>query len=307
MSRRPSLRALRLDAVQTRMQRLLVAATRHDIAAEGLVLPADGMVPNGDAPAIHYLEWPGPVHAPEILMLHGGGLHAHTFDLVGNLLRPYARCIAMDLRGHGDSEWAERGQYSAQAIADDVDAVVDALNLERVVVVGHSLGGIGAMAWAARNRPAAAGLAVLDVAPAVNRTGTGSVHALITANPTFADMDEVDDFLAQRSPSRVAGGDTTAANLRWNDHGRLTFKYDTAQFTEIEVPLGDDLRALASRIRCPTTVLRGERSPILGIDGAIELASLIPGATWAQVPDAGHTIQSSNPAGLAAEILRLLR
>jgi pimeloyl-ACP methyl ester carboxylesterase len=87
----------------------------------------------------------------------------------------------------------------------------------------------------------------------------------------------------------------------------LTFKYDTAQFTEIEVPLGDDLRALASRIRCPTTVLRGERSPILGIDGAIELASLIPGATWAQVPDAGHTIQSSNPAGLAAEILRLLR
>jgi pimeloyl-ACP methyl ester carboxylesterase len=54
-------------------------------------------------------------------------------------------------------------------------------------------------------------------------------------------------------------------------------------------------------------VLRGERSPILGIDGAIELASLIPGATWAQVPDAGHTIQSSNPAGLAAEILRLLR
>lgn len=53
-------------------------------------------------------------------------------------------------------------------------------------------------------------------------------------------------------------------------------------------------------------MLRGERSPVLGLDGAIELAGLIAGATWAEVPDAGHTIQSSNPAGVAAEILRLL-
>jgi esterase len=306
VSRPISARTLRFDAFATRMERLHHDAARHGVEIDDLMLPAEGMLHTVNPPALHYLEWPGSARTTEVLMLHGGGLHAHTFDLVGNLLRRHARCIAVDLRGHGDSGWADPGAYGSEAIADDVDTVVAALGLEHVVVVGHSVGGMGAMAWAARRPSVLAGLVVLDVAPAMNSESTGSVNAFVTANPTFTDLDEVDDFLAQGLPSGAARGDGMAANLRWGDDGRLTFKYDTGQFAGIKLALGDDLRDLVARIDCPTRVLRGERSKVIGIDAAAELAGLIPGATWAQVPNAGHTIQSSNPVGVAAEIVDLL-
>ena len=64
-------------------------------------------------------------------MLHGGGLHAHTFDLTGNLLRRHARCLALDLRGHGESDWVEPSSYGSDAICDDIDAVIAALKPRR--------------------------------------------------------------------------------------------------------------------------------------------------------------------------------
>ena len=82
---------------------------------------------------------------------------------------------------------------------------MEALKLKRVVVVGHSLGGMGAMTWAARRRPVLAGLVVLDVTPAMNSEGTGPVNAFVSAKPTFADIEEVDDFLAQGLLVSVAG------------------------------------------------------------------------------------------------------
>jgi esterase len=288
------------------MDRLRQPAARHGIPAEELVLPAEGVLRTDHPPALHYLEWPGPARTPEVLMLHGGGLHAHTFDLVGNLMRHHARCVAVDLRGHGDSGWASSAEYGSEAIADDIDAVVNTLGFEKVVVAGHSVGGLGAMTWAARHPPTLAGLLVIDFAPEMNSGGTGPVHAFVSANPTFADLEEVDDYIAQGVGSSTAGGDAMAANLRWGDDSRLSFKYDTGQFANIKLALGDELRALVSQIDCPTRVLRGERSKVISVDAAAELADLIRGATWAQVPDAGHTIQSSNPIGLAAEITKFL-
>src|SRR5271168_4535779 len=164
---RPSLRTLRLDSFATRWERLLSAAQRHAVPHhEDLVLPAEGMVRRSSGPALHYVEWPGYASgAPDVLMLHGGGLHAHTFDLTGNLLRRHARCLALDLRGHGDSDWVEPSRYGSEAICDDIDAVIAALNLENVVVLGHSLGGMCAMVWAGRRPTVLRGLIVVDVAP----------------------------------------------------------------------------------------------------------------------------------------------
>jgi esterase len=120
------------------------------------------------------------------------------------------------------------------------------------------------------------------------------VHAFVSANPTCADLEEADDFIAQGVKSSN-GGDGMAANLRSGDDSRLSFRYDTGQFAAIKLALGDDLRAFVSQIDCPKKVLRGARSKVISPDAAAQLAGLIPGATWAQVPDAGHTIQSSNP------------
>jgi pimeloyl-ACP methyl ester carboxylesterase len=296
-----------MESFDTRYARLVATAQQRGVDPTGLVLPAEGMVVGTDglnSPGIHYLEWPGAaVSDLALIFLHGGGLHAHTFDVVGNLLRHDGRCIALDLRGHGESQWSP-GMYGSEETADDISSTVGQLGLERVVVVGHSMGGMGAVVWAARRRPELAGLVVVDVGPEVQNSATASVHGFITSQPSFADLEEVDGF--------VTGGplavDNMAANLRWRDDGRLTFKHDDSQFHpgRTRLIIGDEMRERARQINCPTTILRGARSQVLSDDGAAELAALIPGATWRRVEDAGHTIQSSNPRGLAAAITEFL-
>jgi esterase len=299
VSERPSAHTLRLDSFATRHARLLATARRHGVDTSGLVLPAEGMFASSDGIGIHYLEWPGTTTGLAIIFLHGGGLHAHTFDLAGNLLRHRARCIGLDLRGHGESD-SSADWYGSEETADDISSAVEQLGLERVVLVGHSMGGIGAITWAARRPHQLAGLVIVDVGPELKNPATASINDSITSRPTFADLEEVEAY--------VGGGasavDSMAANLRWDDDGRLAFKYDDSQFSESRIRLaeGDAMRDLARQIGCPTTILRGSRSKVLSDEAAAELAGLIPGASWHRIEGAGHTIQSSNPLALAAAV-----
>ena len=294
MTGRPSARTLRAESFGTRYARLLAAAERHGVDTAGFVLPAEGMLVGPAGDGVHYLEWPGATADPAMIFLHGGGLHAHTFDVVGNLLRDSARCISLDLRGHGESEWSP-GRYGSEQTADDISATVAALGLKRVVVVGHSMGGLGAIAWAARRPPELAALVIVDVGPELTSPATTSINDFITSQPSFAGLEEVES-------------DSLAANLRWRDDGRLGFKYDDSQFHPggSRLPIGDEIRQLARQLACPTTILRGERSKVLSDEAAAEFAGLITGATWRRIEGAGHTIQSSNPRGMATAILEFL-
>jgi pimeloyl-ACP methyl ester carboxylesterase len=132
---------------------------------------------------------------------------------------------------------------------------------------------------------------IVDVGPELTNPATASINDFITSQPSFAALEEVE-------------GDSLAANLRWRDDGRLVFKYDDSQFHPggSRLPVGDDIRKLAHRIACPTTILRGQRSKVLSDDAAAEFAGLITGADWRRIDDAGHTIQSSNPRGLATAV-----
>ena len=89
----------------------------------------------------HYLDW-GIKGLPPVVFLHGGGLNAHTWDIVCAALRRERHCLALDQRGHGESEWSPEMDYATESHAGDVGAFVDALKLERFVLVGMSLGGV---------------------------------------------------------------------------------------------------------------------------------------------------------------------
>jgi len=290
-------------------ERLTALASAAGVDPADVVLPAEGMVRAADGVRLHYLEWPGPVTEPLLLFLHGGGLHAHSFDSVGLLLRRIGRCVALDLRGHGESDWAGSGGYGTDAIAADLDTVTASFGARQVVLVGHSLGGMAALVWAARRPAVLAGLVVVDVGPDIDDTTGLSINDLISRRPFFADLEEADAFLAGVLPrTREASTSGVAQNLTWTDGGMLTWKHDTAQFhPEMgRIASPDELRQAAARIACPALVLRGERSRVFSDEGAAELAALIPRARWERVPGAGHTIQTGNPRALADAMARFL-
>ena len=104
----------------------------------------------------HFLEW-GQPDAPVIVLLHGGHQSAHSWDLVSLHLAQKYRVLALDQRGHGDSEWARDVVYSNNEMSLDAEAFIAAMGLQRPIVIGHSMGGRNTMLLLRRNQAIAAG------------------------------------------------------------------------------------------------------------------------------------------------------
>src|SRR4051794_8664007 len=97
---------------------------------------------------LHYLDY-GTAGRPPMVCVHGGQAHAHWFDFVAPGLTPDFHVYALDLRGHGNSEWADPSTYSFETYAADINAFLEKLDLKDVVLVGHSMGGMVSLLYAA--------------------------------------------------------------------------------------------------------------------------------------------------------------
>lgn len=92
---RPSVRTLRMHSFAAEHSRVSARAIAAGALADEVVLPAQGLIRASDGTRLHYLEWPGPHPEPLLLFLHGGGLHAHTFDVTALLLSSAGRRVAL--------------------------------------------------------------------------------------------------------------------------------------------------------------------------------------------------------------------
>lgn len=90
--------------------------------------------------SLHYLDW-GNAGAPPLILLHGNADHARSWDWTARALRDRFHVIAMDLRGHGDSDWSADGGYLTPYHVLDLVELVEHLGFERVTILGHSFGG----------------------------------------------------------------------------------------------------------------------------------------------------------------------
>ena len=258
----------------------------------------------------HLVDWGNP-EKPTILFLHGVGLTARTWDLVCLGLRQDFHCLALDQRGHGDTQWATDGDYDTEALTADVHALVNELELDRFFLVGHSMGGMVALSYATTAAARLRGLVLVDSAPG-ERTPSPS-SAAPASNSVFnfmagpAELDSVDDFVERAvafNPLRDRRllRRSLLYNLRQLPDGRWTWKYDRGHI------LGRDRAKMVARrralwdalaaVRTPTLVVRGARSESLSDATAAEFAASLPDGRWEIVADAGHTIQGDNPRGL---------
>ncbi len=261
---------------------------------------------------LHYLDWGTKDLAP-VLFLHGGGLTAHTWDLVCLALRASSHCLALDQRGHGDSEWSPGLEYSSAAHVRDLAALIDRLGLRRPVLVGQSMGALNALTYAVDHAASVAGLVLVDMTPDVKMSGAKRIFDFVTAP---AELDSIEEFI-ERALEFNPGRDprllrrSLLHNLRELPSGKWTWKYDRRAMTpENFERVRGEVSATRDRlgaVTCPTLVVRGERSDVVTPESAAALATELPDGEWITVPGAGHTVQGDNPRGLAEALEAFFR
>ncbi|MGH8237037.1 MAG: alpha/beta fold hydrolase [Steroidobacteraceae bacterium] len=255
---------------------------------------------------LSYLDWGGT--GDPIVFLHGGALTAHTWDLVCIGLRDAHRCVALDLRGHGDSDWSD--DYRIDTATEDVAALVATLGAARCHLAGMSLGGNIAAHFAGAHPQRTASLTLVDVGPGVDFGATRSLRnfvedaqdvdnietiiaAALLVNP-HADRDKL-VYRLQHSMQQTAEG-----RYRWKVDRRRPHDYDHILGKLAELP------ELAAHIGCPVLVARGARSRIFSDEAAARCAALFARGEWTRIADARHNIQEDNPRELLDALKRLL-
>jgi esterase len=249
----------------------------------------------------HYTEW-GAATAPPVVMLHGVTGHARTWDDESRLLAARYRVLALDQRGHGDTDPAPGADYSDTALLADLEAFVAALGLDRISMVALSLGGRVAINYAGHHPAAVERLVIVDIGPEIAPAGGARVGQMMATSPErFETLAEVVTHMRANAPLY------TDALLRQRaEHavrplpgGGFTWKYDRALRDAIRqgrLRLPADLWGEWRAITCPTLLVRGALSDVLSEEMAKRMAEELPTARLVVVPGAGHTVPGDQPA-----------
>jgi pimeloyl-ACP methyl ester carboxylesterase len=245
---------------------------------------------------------------PKITLVHGAGLNAHTWD--NTVLALGEPVLALDLPGHGDSDWRADGDYRAQTLAPDVATAISALTDSPQLLVGHSLGGLTATMLAAKHPELIRGLVLVDIAPGID----------LNAGPSeLREFFKIVDFdnreaMVDRAQAFGFGGnraDTERGvfhNSRIREDGRAEWKHHFAHLASAALGTGveaatsplsrdEELWQALESITAPILLIRGTRGYVTE-DAAAEFTRRLPHARRIDV-DAGHNVQENDPVTLA--------
>ena len=259
----------------------------------------------------HLLEWGDPSR-PTLLLLHGGNQSAHSWDLVSLHLADRFHIIALDQRGHGDSEWARDADYSSNAMAADACAVLEALKIVSVTVVGHSMGGMNTMRLAVDQPESADRVVLVDIGPELSDQGTKTIRNFVTENREFDDVEHFVQSVQKYDPyrSREHIERTVKYNLLQRADGKYVSKRDhgprlATTRTQREQ---SDLFSLrdAEKIPQPTLLIRGADSNVLTADAAQRFVDALPDGRLETVADSGHNVHGQNTIGFLRALVPFL-
>ena len=259
----------------------------------------------------HLLEWGDP-SLPTLLLLHGGNQSAHSWDLVSLHLADRFHVIALDQRGHGDSEWARDADYSSNAMAADACAVLEALNIRSVTVVGHSMGGMNTMRLAVDQPESADRVVLVDIGPELSDQGTKTIRNFVTENREFDNVEHFVQSVQKYDPyrSREHIERTVKYNLLERADGKYVSKRDHGPrlATTRTHRERSDLFSLqdTAKILQPTLLIRGADSNVLTADAAQRFAEALPNGRLETVPNSGHNVHGQNTVGFLQALVPFL-
>ena len=255
----------------------------------------------------HFLEWGHP-EAPPIVLLHGGHQSAHSWDLVSLHLAQRYRVLALDQRGHGDSEWARDVTYSNHEMSLDAESFIAAMGLARPVLIGHSMGGRNTMLLTRRNQALLRAAVIVDVGPELSEKGRAAIAGFVQSNQEFDDLEHFVRNVRQYDPyrSREHIERTVKYNLLERADGKYVSKCDSnprrLNIARGGGPLENITLDDAAGFDLPVLLVRGANSNILAADAAERFAATLPQGRLVTVPDCGHNVHGQNTRGFIGAV-----
>jgi pimeloyl-ACP methyl ester carboxylesterase len=232
---------------------------------------------------------------PSILLLHGGGQNRFSWKNTGQVLADQGlHVIALDSRGHGDSDRAPKANYTVDALCGDTLAVIDQIG-RPVMLVGASMGGMtGILAADAAGPEKVTKLVLVDVVPRYEKSGSARIRDFMFSHVHgFASLEQAADAVAEYLPHRTKprSPEGLKKNLRRRD-GRWYWHWDPKFLT---APMDDPfvrvekLERAAINLTIPILLIRGKLSDVVSIDGVKDFLHKVPRAEFVELSDAGHT------------------
>jgi pimeloyl-ACP methyl ester carboxylesterase len=259
---------------------------------------------------LHYQDW-GRREGPVILMLHGLTQQSHTFDHVAARLAARFRCLALDVRGRGRSDWAPAETYGIPQYVDDVAKLLAVLRLPEVHVLGTSMGGLIGLTLAGVAPNAVSSLALNDIGPEIDPRGAERIAAYTGLVPErFPTLDAAVDWAIERYLwLRGSPRETVTASLRWalvEEGAGWRFRFDPA-IGRVPRPAPEAMAVAAQlwwkawqSLPRPLLLVRGAESDVLGAATADRMLALRPDAIRVEVPGMGHAPTLDEPVAVAA-------
>jgi pimeloyl-ACP methyl ester carboxylesterase len=279
-------------------------------ALSSLIAPAahtSKFVHAGDL-KLHYLDY-GTERLTPMLCVHGGAAHAHWFDFVAADFAAHYHVRALDLRGHGDSDWIDPPAYSYHDYAADVAKVVEKLDLRDFVLIGHSMGGLVSLIYAATFPGKVSRLVIVDTTMHMSTDGVARLRDL-GARPSrdYATREElIARYRLEPVGPKLASPEVVRHVARHSGRktadGTWRHKFDRSLYAIFErvdgMPYWD-------QIRIPTLLMKGEHSNRVSADVLSAVKARSPHVELVEVPDSDHHITLDNPAGFVRSVTAFL-
>ena len=251
----------------------------------------------------HYRDW-GDGEAPPLVLLHAYTMHARTWDTFARAMATRFRVLALDQRGHGETEWVPEAGYAEGLRHADLRAFVDALDLGRCSLVGFSYGGATACGYAALYPESVERLVMFECFSSGRGPGPQAHLAALRSLPeTFGSPEEAAACfrpLARYAPEEELRHWMLGCLMRQAD-GRWTWRCDPvvrnpmARGAPPRMPTPEVWRERLAQVRCPTLLVVGEES--FEVEAAELAAAANRQARLTRIPRAGHWVPLDNPDG----------
>ena len=256
----------------------------------------------------------GPTDGQPVLLAHGGGqTHWAWRHTVEALAEAGFRAIALDLRGHGESDWSPDGHYHHTNFAADLLAVADQIG-GKPALVGASLGGIAGMVAEGLQSPGSfSSLTLVDITARPDAAGVERITSFMGANIEhgFASPDEAAASIAAYTPNRPKRGasDSLKRYLRKGNDGRFRWHWDPKFLDKINGPRVEEhdlLEGAARLLRLPVHLVRGGASDLVSPESAAEFLALVPHARFTDIAGAGHMVVGDRNDAFGDAIIEFL-